>query len=335
MFELETKEVIEYIRKGKYHRVLLQFPEGLKPQGFKLARDIEKESGVEAILSADPCFGACDVAVETRDLLEADLIVHYGHSPMVGRAFEKILHVEARATEHVDESVKKALELLDQEKNIGLATTVQHLDELERAAKIAQDYGKEPYIGKAAGQVTYAGQVLGCDYSTVKSIDDNVDAYIFIGGGDFHAIGIQLATGKRTIVADPYLKQARDITSAAKIMLKKRWAAITKFQDAKRVGIVIGIKTGQRNIISAENLRNLLESTGKESVLLSARECIPENLESFVDIEAFVITACPRLAIDDQERFRKPILNTEETLIAIGRRRWEDYGRLGPEQEAT
>jgi len=335
MFELETNKVLKYIRRGKYHRVLLQFPEGLKPQGFKLARDIEKEAGVEVILSADPCFGACDVAVEARDLLKADAIVHYGHSPMVGRNFKNVFYVEARATEDVDEPVKKALELLDQEKSIGLATTIQHLDQLERAAKIVRDYGKEPYIGEAGGQATYAGQVLGCDYSTVRSIDDDVDAYIFIGGGDFHAIGIQLATGKRTIVADPYLKQARDITSAAKVMLKKRWAAITKFQDAKRVGVVIGLKTGQKNIVSAENLRKLLENIGKESVLLSARECIPENLESFVDIEAFVITACPRLAIDDQERFRKPILNLEETLIAVGSKRWQDYGRLGPEQEAT
>ena len=328
MFDLEKEKVLEYIRNGRYRKILLQFPEGLKPQGFRLATELENVSGAQIIVSADTCYGACDLAVEAQRVLNADCIVHYGHSLKAKGDFGVVLYVEARATENVDEPVKKTLELLETEKRIGLATTVQHVHQLEHAARIMREAGKEPRIGKAGRSLTYDGQVLGCDYSTVKSIMEEVDAYIFIGGGDFHAIGIQLATGKRTIVADPYLNQVRDMTEPTRLLLKKRWAAIARFQDSKRIGIIIGLKTGQTDIESAEAIKKLLEETGKECMLLCARECTPEGLESFSDLDAFVITACPRLAIDDQERFTKPILNIEEAYIAAGKGCWEEYGKL-------
>ena len=335
MFNLEKDRVLEYIRKGRYRRVLIQFPEGLKPQGFELARELEKMSGIEIVLSADICYGACDLAVEAQRILKADAIVHYGHSQMSECNTQDMLYVEARAAENVDVAVEEALKLLREERRIGLATVVQHIDQLGHVAKILRKSGKESRIGKARGQVTYDGQVLGCDYSTSMSIAEDVDAFIFIGGGDFHAVGIQLATGKRTIVADPYLKEARDMTEAVRLLLKKRWAAITKFQDSKKVGIVVGLKTGQVNTEPAKTLKELLEQEGKECVLLCARECTPDGLESFSDVEAFAITSCPRLAIDDQERFRKPILNVDEALIAVGRKRWEDYGKPTSKQETA
>jgi 2-(3-amino-3-carboxypropyl)histidine synthase len=327
MFKLEKNRVIEYIRNGKYRRVLLQLPEGMKPKGFELARELERLSGAEIILSADACYGACDLAFNAQAILKADAIVHYGHSPMNGKDGGNVLYIEAKSNVSIDEPLKEALKLLAKERRIGLAMVVQHTDQLSHAARILRGAGKEPHIGKVSGHATYDGQVLGCDYSTSISIANEVDAYVLIGGGDFHAMGIQLATGKRTIVADPYLNQARDMTEAVKLILKKRWAAIAKFQDSKRIGIVIGLKTGQTNIDVSNNVRNLLENLGKECVFLSASECTPEGLESFTDLEAFVITACPRLAIDDQERFRRPILNAEEAFIAAGKKRWEDYGK--------
>jgi 2-(3-amino-3-carboxypropyl)histidine synthase len=335
MFDLEKDNVLEFIKNGNYHRVLLQLPEGLKSQGFKLAKEIEDALDVEVVLSANACYGACQLAVEEQTTLRADAIIHYGHSPLVQKSIPNVLYVEARATENVEEAVRKALKILEQEKKIGLATVVQHLDQLEHVSEVVRESGKEPYLGEAGGQVVYDGQVLGCDYSTSLRIAGIVEAYIFIGGGDFHAIGIQLATGRRTIVADPYANQARDMTETVRLLLRKRWAAITKFQDSSRIGVVIGVREGQFDIESALRVKRLLEENGKHCVLLSASECTPESLESFTDLEAFVITACPRIAIDDQERFRRPILNIEEAHIAAGKRRWEDYGKSAPQQETA
>ena len=235
------------------------------------------------------------------------------------------MYVEARADVSVDEPVLKAVLLLDKEHVIGLACNVQHMSQLDRAKAILEENGKEVVLGRPSGWLKYQGQVLGCDYGSVRAIAEKVDAIVVLSGGDFHAIGIPLATGKRTIVVDPFQKTARDMTEVCRRLLRKRWISITKFKDSKNVGIVVGLKSSQMNIALARRIKQLLEEHNYSAVLLCTSEVIPESLGSFTDLDAFVEISCPRISTDDQERYRKPILNPEEVMIAIGKKQWEDY----------
>jgi len=79
------------------------------------------------------------------------------------------------------------------------------------------------------------------------------------------------------------------------------------------------------NIALARRLKELLEANGQSTILICAAEVIPETLESFTDLEAYVEISCPRISTDDQERYRKPMLNPEEVMIALGKKSWEDY----------
>jgi 2-(3-amino-3-carboxypropyl)histidine synthase len=117
------------------------------------------------------------------------------------------LYIEARATLAVDEVVEKVLPLLAKWTKIGLATTVQHIQTIDQIRETLVRAGKTVMVGDA-GKINYAGQVTGCNYTNVKSIANEVDAFLFIGGGRFHALGIALATSKPTIVADPYENKA-------------------------------------------------------------------------------------------------------------------------------
>lgn len=38
-----------------------------------------------------------------------------------------------------------------------------------------------------------------------------------------------------------------------------------------------------------------------------------------------MVTACPRIAIDDSQVYDRPLLNPSELEIALGEREWEDY----------
>jgi 2-(3-amino-3-carboxypropyl)histidine synthase len=42
-------------------------------------------------------------------------------------------------------------------------------------------------------------------------------------------------------------------------------------------------------------------------------------------VDAFVSTACPRIAIDDALRYKRPMLTPIELEVALGVRAWEDY----------
>ena len=326
MYQLEEARIVEEIRKRGARRIMLQMPEGLKPAGFQLAKLIEKEAGVEVFVSGDPCYGACDLALYPKKHVEADLLIHLGHAEIPGEfPDENVFFVEARSNASIDVPMMQAVNMLESEHSIGLASNIQHIHQLPRAKEILEEHEKEVLIGRPSGWLKYPGQVLGCDYGSVRAIGEKAEAIVVLSGGNFHALGIPLATGKRTIVVDPFQQIAKDMTEICKTLLRKRWANIEKFKVAKRIGIIVGLKSSQMNIALARRLKSLLEQNGQLTILISASEVIPETLESFTDLEAYVEISCPRISTDDQERYRKPVLNPEEVMIALGKKSWDQY----------
>ena len=304
-FDFEEERIKQEITKLDAKRVLLQMPEGLKPEAPKLAKIIEK-CGALAIISADPCYGACDIAVGEAEGLGVDLIVHFGHAKMVKHESVPTIYVEARATVTVDKAVEQSLPLLSGYTTVGLATSVQHLQALNQAREILTRAGKTVIVGDT-GQIAYPGQVSGCNYANAKSIADEVEVFLFVGGGMFHALGIALSTSKPTFIADPYDNRAYPINAEAQKILKQRFASIQEAKNAKKFGIFVGLKSGQKHLDSALRMKELAEKNGRTAYLLAAREINPETLLEFPSIDAYVNTACPRVSLEATGKFGKPV----------------------------
>jgi len=326
-FDLEEQRLRDEIRKRQAKRVLIQLPEGLKTRGLHLASVVEK-AGALAVVSADPCYGACDMAFQEAQSLGADLLVHYGHSGMTSQVLVPTIYLEARAAVSVKSAVKKAMPFLKQWRNIGLVTTVQHVDTLDEARQTLLEAGKTVAIGDA-GRMKHPGQVVGCDYSNAEAVAKDVEAFLFVGGGRFHAIGAALATAKPTVVADPYEGRAHSVESEVKKLIKQRWASINEAKRAVRFGVLIGLKSGQKRLDRAVWIKEKLGKAGKKAALLALREVTPEALMQFPTVEAFVNTACPRVSLDDASKFLKPVLTPNETLVVLGESTWEELLRRG------
>ena len=326
-FDFEEERIKQEITKLGAKRVLLQMPEGLKPEAPKLAKIIEK-CGAIAIISADPCYGACDIGVGEAEGLGVGLIVHFGHAKMVKHEQIPTIYVEARATVPVDKAVEQSLPLLNGYTTIGLATSVQHLQALNQAREILTRAGKTVVVGDS-GQIAYPGQVSGCNYSNAKSISGEVDAFLFVGGGMFHALGIALNTSKPTIIADPYDNRAYQINAEAQKILKQRFAIIQEAKNAKKFGIFVGLKPGQKHLDSAVRMKELAEKNGKTAYLMAAREINPETLLEFPSIDAYVNTACPRVSLEATGKFQKPVLTVNEFMVVCGESSWENMLKKG------
>lgn len=324
-FDFEEERVKQEILKLKAKRVLIQLPEGLKPEATRLAKIIEK-SGALPIISADPCYGACDLATVEAESLGVDLIIHYGHSKLLKYERVPTIYVEARATMNVNAAVEKALPMLENWQKIGLTTTVQHVQTLDDVREILLRAGKTVVIGDA-GRLNYPGQVIGCDYSNAKSIANDVEAFLFIGGGKFHALGVALSTSKPTIVADPYEKRAYSVDKEAEKIIKQRWASIEEAKTAKTFAVLVGLKPGQKKLEAALEVKKKLEESGKTACLFVAKEVTPEVLMEFPTVEAYVNTACPRVSLDDASKFQKPVLTVNEALVVVGELSWEELCR--------
>jgi 2-(3-amino-3-carboxypropyl)histidine synthase len=326
-FDFEEERIKQEITKLAAKRVLIQLPEGLKPEAPKIAKAVEK-TGALAFISSDPCYGACDLAVSEAQTLDVDLVVHFGHARMVKHEPVPTIYVEARAVVTIDEAINKALPLLAPYTKIGLATSVQHLQFLDQAREILTRAGKTVEVGDA-GQIAYAGQVTGCNYSNVKSIANEVEAFLFMGGGLFHALGIALNTSKPTFIADPYDKRAFNVDSEAQKILKQRWACVQEAQNAKSFGIIVGLKLGQKHLDEALKVKAAAEKHEKSAFLMVGREITPETLLEFPTLDAYVNTACPRISLEASAKFSKPVLTINEFMVVVGEVTWESMLKKG------
>ena len=206
LYNMDLDRVIRKINSGNIENVGLQFPEGLKMQATTVARIIEEECDVNVIISGDPCFGACDVSdYKMKD--SVDLIVHFGHTPLPIKYETPTLFIEAYANIDVKKDLKKSLEYLNEYSKIALVTTTQHLHLLNEMKDFLEDNGKEVVLGSSKS--TKKGQVLGCNFSSIKNLD--AEAYLFVGSGNFHPLGIYLFTKSPVIALDPYNSEIREI----------------------------------------------------------------------------------------------------------------------------
>ncbi len=326
-FDFEEERIKQEIGRLNAKLVLLQLPEGLKPEAPRLAKFVEKV-GALAIVSADPCYGACDLAASEAENLGADLILHFGHAKLLTHEKVPTLYLEARATLPVDAAIVSAIPLLTGYNRIGLATTVQHVQTLDLVREILVRAGKTIEIGDAR-RLAYPGQVMGCDYSNVKSVASDVDAFLFVGGGKFHALGVALATSKPTIIADPYGGSSYTLHDEIVKILKQRYACIEEAKHAKVYGVLISLKPGQKHLEDALKIKESVEKMGKAAYLFAVREILPDVLAEFPIVDVYVNTACPRISLDDASKFKKPVLTVQEFMVVSGESSWENLLKKG------
>lgn len=319
-YQFNIHQILDKIREKDARIVGLQFPEGLKVHATDLASEIEDKTGAMVLISGDPCYGACDLSDNVMEGM-VDLLVHFGHTPLPIDYKVPTLFVEAHYQLDSMGILEDALEFLEGKEKIGLVTTTQHLHLLEDAAHFLEENGKEVLMKDGSG--TLKGQVLGCNFSSVQDLP--VDAYLYLGSGNFHPLGIKLSTQKPVVIADPYLNQVRDIDEFTDRILRIRFARITRAKEAKKFGILISSKEGQCRWELAKDLKKMIYNGGKEAYLIFLNEINPPSLLPYMDLDAFIVTACPRIAIDDSKMYKKPLLTPQEMEIVLGTRDWEDY----------
>ncbi len=298
IYDLELEKLKKIILERNAKRVLLQFPEGMKKESLEVMRELS--SVCEPVLSVDPCFGACDI----RTIPEADLTVHFCHTRMVED--ERVVYVPCFSDADLIPVVKKALPLLP--KTVSLATTVQHAHRIEEVREFLESEGFKVLLSKGNG-MEYPGQVLGCNFSAVQGHESQ--AILFIGSGRFHPLGAAYYTRKRVIAADPSSMLVQEILPDQ--AQKEKYARISKAYDARVFGVVVSTKPGQKRFSVAQELAEQMRGRGAQAFVLVGDMITPDVLD-YLPFDAFVITACPRIVIDDWKNYKKPVLLPEEAV---------------------
>ncbi len=295
-------------------KILLQFPEGLKQKALEHAVMLEKE-GNEIFISASPTFGACDLAIDEAKNIGAEKLIHFGHAEFHKVDFN-VEYIDYRYDAPLDK-LPESLRFLDKFKTIGLMTTIQHIHQLDDVKKFYEDNGKKVIIGKPYGFAKKTGQILGCDIGSAASIDREVEALVYFGGGLFHPLGALLHTKKPFLLVEPFNNTVEFLDRYREIYARKSRGRVIASLDVKKVGILVSTKNGQHNMSLAKVLKSKLEKEGISTGILVANTFDFESINNMMEFDAFVNTACPRIAVDDTDRTIKPLLGANEIMEVI------------------
>lgn len=295
-------------------RILLQFPEGLKQKALEHAKKLESE-GNTVFISASPTFGACDLALDEARNINADKLIHFGHGEFHHVDFN-VEYVEYRMDAPL-EILERSLDSLKEFNRIGIVTTIQHIHQLDTIKSFYESNNKSVYIGKPYGFAKKEGQILGCDIGSAATIDRNVDAFVYFGGGIFHPLGALLHTTKPFLVIDPFTNKVEFIDNLRTTYAKRSKGKILASLNAEKFGIMASTKNGQYNMSLAMVLKKKIESKGLQAQILVANTFDFGSLANMLEFDAFVNTACPRMAIDDNDRLPRPLLSANELVEVL------------------
>ncbi|MCI4331392.1 MAG: diphthamide biosynthesis enzyme Dph2 [Thermoplasmata archaeon] len=315
--------LFEAIREGRHRKLALQVPAGLLRNAHDLAARLRTETGLPVALVARACFGACDFP--SRDeAAGADAAVVLGHSPIPNVAIPMPMYfVEMRTAGGDPGHLARIVDAAGLPKRLGIVASIQHLDLLPALTTALAAVGREVRLGTGDRRLYYAAQALGCNYTTAQSVASEVDAFLFLGTGRFHPLGLAFAVDRPVWSLDPLQGTLEPPIDRARL-IARRQLLVAGVRDAARWGILVSTFAGQHRGGMAAALQARAEAHGRSAEILVFGRLDPADLEGRA-LDAYVNTACPRIALDDFSLYPRPMLTPPEFLMALGELPLEPY----------
>ncbi len=311
-------ELLRDLRDAGYRKVVLQTPAGLVRDASVLSARIQDETGIAVVTLVRACFGACDPP-SPEEAPGAEAIITLGHAPIPNMPLRlPTFFVEMRQEGRSADVLAADLARTSLPRRLGLVGSIQHLDLLPSLAKELEARGFTPRWGRGGRRLAYAGQALGCNYTGAEEVLPEVDGYLFLGTGRFHPLGLAYAVDRPVWALDPLSGELSEPLDREG-MIRRRLLTIAQVTGARRWGILASSFDGQNRQGMAFALKARAEARGREADILVFDRLDPRDLVGR-SLDAYVSTACPRIALDDGEQFPRPILTPPEFLSALGDR---------------
>ncbi|XP_046385547.1 2-(3-amino-3-carboxypropyl)histidine synthase subunit 2 [Ischnura elegans] len=123
--------------------------------------------------------------------------------------------------------------------------------------------------------------------------------------------------------------------------LRRRLYLVEKVREASVVGVVIGTLGREGFLASADRVMSIIRAHGRKCYLLAVGRPTPPKLANFLEVDVFVVIACPECAreLDIRGEFHRPVVTPYEVEAAfhvsssneeskVNTKRWDQWGGL-------
>ncbi|KAJ7764908.1 putative diphthamide synthesis protein-domain-containing protein [Mycena metata] len=310
----EIERTIAEILAGDYKRVALQFPDELLHDSVPIYRRLKAGIGLgrELYVLADTSYGSCCVDEVAAQHVDADAMVHYGHACMSQTSRLPVIYVFGKKPIDVDDCAERLAEVFKGSSAL-LRYDVAYAHQAESIASALRRTLDIPII-------TPQIHLLSRPSQTPPAADPEPDSssIIYIGPESLALTNLLLTHSMSSVYSyDPLIKLARLESARTNRLLMRRYATVQKARDADVFGILVGTLGVSSYLPLIKHLRAILSRAQKKSYTVSVGKLNPSKLANFMEIECFVLVACPENSVVEARDFLRPIITPYELEVAL------------------
>ncbi|KAG8890206.1 Diphthamide biosynthesis protein 2 [Tulasnella sp. 332] len=349
----ETEWTASQIISGSYHRVALQFPDELLHVSVPIYRDLRARLPVtvELYVLADTTYGSCCVDEVAAQHVDSDAVVHYGHTCLSPTSRLPVIYVFGQRPVDGDLCAEALLKgsgletkptgpvllLCDltgiQYENLEtiasklktrlpLATTlvVPRIQRVARPQATSFSLDASPSERQPEEEKPPLKDEGSHDhrYTLPPGIEIGDCTILYVGGEGLALSNLLMTHSANDVWSfDPGTGTVKLESGRTNKMLMRRYAMVQKARDADVFGILIGTLGVAQYLPMIKRIREQLTRAQKKVYTVSVGKLNPSKLANFMEIECFVLVACPENSVIDSKDFLRPIVTPFELEIVL------------------
>ena len=376
-----TKEGAQ--RQPPLQRVALQFPDEALIDAVPVYHALNHalaaltKTPPTLYILADTSYGSCCVDQVTASHVQAEAVVHYGHTCLSPTSHMPTLYVFPKLAADIDDTTQgllRAAEKLSSDPKAVILTydvAYTHLMEHVYTKMLQQWKHRAPLVltrmdvnqrfdamctenahTRAARESSESSQGCQSCGACTRCTSDKKDgpantssmeptssllgmrqmhlppgtslhdtAALYLGPESRALTHLLLTLGPQYDMAsyDPKKQAVRTETGKTNRLLMRRYATIQKARDASVVGLVVGTLGIHAYLPLLKELRRILTSRGsrRKVYTISVGKLNPTKLANFLEIDVFVLVACPENSLLDTRDFMRPVVTPWEMMLAV------------------
>ncbi|KAH0618697.1 hypothetical protein JD844_018119 [Phrynosoma platyrhinos] len=301
----ELEKAIAFVTDNGFTK----FPDKLLSDSGDVATKMEAASGAKMYILGDTSYGSCCVDEVAAEHVGAEAVVHYGPACLSPCRKLPVLHVFGCEPLDVMHCAEVFQELHpDHQTHVVVLTEVAYshaVDDL--ASKLQPIYpnvvfsqlnSKEPINSTqpVSGLVKQFGRCFAID----KQLGLEKYSMFYVGSEGPELTNFMLSWNQCSFSSfNPKTGQGRWETLDVNRALRRRLYLVERARDAQVVGIVVGTLGVADYLSVLEHLRDIIHKAGKRSYTLAVGKPNPAKLANFLEIDIFVLVACPQNSLLD------------------------------------
>ncbi|TFK67322.1 diphthamide biosynthesis protein [Pluteus cervinus] len=352
----EIQRTTSEIVNGDFKRIALQFPDELLHDSVPIYRRLSSlvGSGRELYVLADTSYGSCCVDEVAAQHVDAELIIHYGHACMSQHSRLPVLYVFGRKNIDVETVVDGLVDVYladhpiyassqgvllkqmaepEEEKRSDTETVVvlrhdvvythQAQNILNRLQAAFARYNIHVSYTPIPTRVNPPSTSSDPSQITQPRHEPDSSTMFYIGGESLSLTNLLIThSASEVYTSDPQQPPRPGInprleSGRTNKLLMRRYAILQRARDADVFGILVGTLGIASYLPLLTHLRTLLKRKHKKSYTISVGKLNPSKLANFMEIECFVLVACPENSLIDSKGFLRPIVTPYELEVAL------------------